>query len=332
MKHVSILVPRGRTSVVNVAGTHQIFNQVNDFLAELGKQPLFDVQLVGLPKAKSKNNMQVQTLFSVNPDTTIDQLSTTDLIIVPAVHENFEKNREENAEFIPWIVSQYNSGAEVASFCIGAFFLAETGLLDGKQCSTHWVHAEEFKDRFPNVNMVPDKIMTAENGIYTSGGAYSYLNLLLYLIEKHAGREMAIMISKAFMIDIDKESQSPFIIFQGQKEHQDEPVKKAQDYIEENHQEKITVDRLAEMFALSRRSLERRFKKATNNTIVEYIQRVKMEVAKKSLESGLKNVGEVMFDVGYSDDKAFRNIFKKITGISPVQYRNRYNRELAASS
>ncbi|HET8809452.1 MAG TPA: helix-turn-helix domain-containing protein [Flavobacteriaceae bacterium] len=332
MKHVSILVPQGRISVVNVAGTHQIFNQVNDFMQESGKQPLFDVQLVGLPKTNSKNNARLQSLFSVNPDTTIDQLFTTDLIIVPAVHENFEKNQEENAEFIPWIVSQHNSGAEVASFCIGAFFLAETGLLDGKQCSTHWVHAEEFKNRFPKVNMVPDKIMTAENGIYTSGGAYSYLNLLLYLIEKHAGREMAIMISKTFMIDIDKESQSPFIIFQGQKEHQDEPVKKAQDYIEENHQQKITVDRLAEMFALSRRSLERRFKKATNNTIVEYIQRVKMEVAKKSLESGLKNVGEVMFDVGYSDDKAFRNIFKKITGISPVQYRNRYNRELTASS
>lgn len=323
MKHVSILVPQGRISVVNVAGTHQIFNQVNGFLTEQGKPSLFDVELVGLPESKSRGNKSAQ-FFSVNADTTIDQLSTTDLIIVPAVHENFEKNRVENAAFIPWIVSQYDSGAEVASFCIGAFFLAETGLLDGKKCSTHWVHAREFRDKFPKINLVDDHIMTAENRIYTSGGAYSYLNLLLYIIEKYAGREMAIMISKTFMIDIDKESQSPFIIFQGQKEHRDEPVKKVQVYIEENHREKITVDRLAERFALSRRSLERRFKKATNNTVLEYIQRVKMEVAKKSLENGLKNVGEVMFDVGYSDDKAFRNTFKKITGISPVQYRNRY--------
>ncbi|HET8837489.1 MAG TPA: helix-turn-helix domain-containing protein [Flavobacteriaceae bacterium] len=324
MKHVSILVPRGQISVVNVAGTHQIFSQVNIFLNELGKPPLFDVHLVGLKEKMAENS----AYFVASPNTTIDKVSKTDLIIVPAVHEGFDENLEKNAAFLPWIISQYNRGSEVASFCIGAFFLAETGLLDGKKCSTHWVHAAEFRNKYPKINLVDDRIMTAENRIYTSGGAYSYLNLLLYLIEKHAGREMAILISKVFMIDIDKESQSPFIIFQGQKEHADEPVKKVQNFIEENYEDKITVDKLAEMFALSRRSLERRFKKATQNTVVEYIQRVKMEAAKKSLENSQKNVGEVMFDVGYSDDKAFRNTFKKVTGISPSQYRNRYNRQM----
>ena len=184
---------------------------------------------------------------------------------------------------------------------------------------------------FPAANVVDDKIMTEANGIYTSGGAYSYLNLLIYLIEKYAGRDIAILISKAFMIDIDRVSQSPFIIFQGQKEHDDEPVKQAQEFIEKNFQEKITVDQLASMNALSRRNLERRFKKATCNTVTEYIQRVKIEAAKKNFESSRKNINEVMYDVGYMDTKAFRTTFKKITGLSPVQYRNKYNRELAVA-
>ena len=189
----------------------------------------------------------------------------------------------------------------------------------------------EFRSMFPEAEVVDDKIMTESNGIYTSGGAYSYLNLLIYLIEKYAGREIAILISKAFMIDIDRVSQSPFIIFQGQKEHDDEPVKKAQEFIEKNFQDKITVEQLASMYALSRRNLERRFKKATCNTVTEYIQRVKIEAAKKNFETSRKNINEVMYDVGYMDTKAFRTTFKKITGLSPIQYRNKYNRELAVA-
>ncbi len=174
--------------------------------------------------------------------------------------------------------------------------------------------------------------MTEDDGIYTSGGAYSFLNLLIYIIEKYAGRDMAIMIAKAFMIDIDRISQSPFIMFRGQKSHDDEPIKKAQEFIEHNFEEKITVDQLASMLALGRRNMERRFKKATSNTVVEYIQRVKVEAAKKNLETSRKNINEVMYEVGYSDTKAFRTIFKKITGLSPIEYKQKYNREAAMAN
>ena len=114
-------------------------------------------------------------------------------------------------------------------------------------------------------------------------------------------------------------------MFQGQKDHVDEPIKKAQAFIESNFQEKITVDQLASMLALGRRNLERRFKKATSNSVTEYMQRVKIEAAKKSLESSQENVNEVMYKVGYSDSKAFRTTFKKFTGLSPIQYRGKYN-------
>ncbi len=323
MKHVSILIPKGHTSLVNIEGTHQIFGEVNKILSEMGRDPIFNVKLVGL----SRSTTQTSGLFTVNPDELIKDVKKTDLIFIPALHDDQVKAREMNKEFIPWIINQYKNGAEIASFCIGSFFLASTGLLKGKQCTTHWIFANQFRNMFPDVILLDDKIMTAQDGIYTSGGAYSYLNLLLYLIEKYAGRDVALIISKAFMIDIDKDSQSQFIIFKGQKEHDDIEVIKAQEYIEKNFNEKITIDQLADMLALSRRSLERRFKKATCNTITEYIHRVKIEAAKMSLESSRNNINEVMYKVGYADPKAFRITFKRITGLSPLQYRNKYNRE-----
>lgn len=324
MKHISILIPHGHTSVVNIEGTHQIFNEVNTFLTALGRSPLFTVQLVGIASQTSQRD----GLFTIKPDLLISELKKTDLIIIPAIHGDPKTVLDQNADFVPWIVGQYEGGAEVASLCIASFFLASTGLLNGKQCATHWLSANYFKTMFPEVNLVDDKIMTEEDGIYTSGGAYSFLNLLVYLIEKYAGRDMAIRTAKTFMIDIDRLSQSPFIMFEGQKTHDDEPIKQAQVFIENHVEDKITVDQLASMLALGRRNMERRFKKATANTVMEYIQRVKIEAAKKNLETGRKNINEVMYDVGYADTKAFRSVFKRITGLSPIEYKNKYSKAM----
>lgn len=326
MKHVSILIPRGHTSVVNIGGTHQIFSMVNETLKQMGKEPVFDLYLVGL----EKEVRQTPGIFSIEPDCLMKEIDKTDLIIIPAIHDDLETAKEQNQQFIPWIIYQYKNGAEVASLCVAAFFLASTGLLDGKQCATHWMHANKFRKLFPEVEMVDEKIMTEEDGIYTSGGAYAFLNLLLYLIEKYAGREVAIHISKAFSIDIDRNSQSPFIIFEGQKDHEDKKVIQAQKYIENNFEDTIRVDELADKLAVSRRTLERRFKKATSNTVTEYVQRVKMEAAKRSLETTRKNITEVMYEVGYSDSKSFRNLFRRITGLTPLEYREKYNREAVA--
>lgn len=284
---------------------------------------MFIVQLVGL----NKEAQVYDRLFRVYPDLVLKEVSKTDLIIIPAVNGNMEAVIAENNDFFPWITAQYKAGAEVASLCVGAFLLAATGLVNGKRCATHWLSAHEFSKMFPDVEMVSDKIVTDEHGIYSSGGANSFWNLLLYLIEKYTDREMAILAAKYFAIEIDRSSQSSFIMFKGQRDHQDDSVKKAQDFIELNFQDKITVDQLADMLAVGRRSFERRFKKATTNTIAEYIQRVKMEAAKKDFETSRKNITEVMCDVGYSDTKAFRTIFKKNTGLSPIEYRNKYNKE-----
>ncbi|MBC7888412.1 MAG: helix-turn-helix domain-containing protein [Ferruginibacter sp.] len=324
MKHISILVPRGAAALSCIEGAYTLFNKVNDFLMNGGKSPLFKVQLVGL-------TMEAQVydrLFTVCPDLVTGDIHQTDLIIIPPVNGDMQKVIKINKDFIPWINKQYKAGAEVASLCVGTFLLASTGLLKGKKCATHWLAVNDFRQLFPDVDLVSEKIITDEQGIYSSGGANSFWNLLLYLVEKYTDREMAVFCSKYYEIEIDRNSQSPFIIFKGQREHQDESVKKAQEFIENNFQDKISVDKLSTMFAVGRRSLERRFKKATCTTVSAYIQRVKIEAAKKSFENSGKNINEIMYEVGYSDNKAFRTIFKKTTGLSPLAYRNKYNKEV----
>ncbi|MBI0398313.1 MAG: helix-turn-helix domain-containing protein [Cytophagales bacterium] len=323
MKHVSILIPRGHTSMVNISGSHQMLNWVNEFFIQSGRKPLFTIQLVGL----EKQTKQTHGLFIVNPEILIDQVSKTDLIIIPAIHGDFNQNLKINSPFLPWIIDQHNHGAEVVSLCVASFFLAETGLLDGRQCSTHWQFANEFRKRYPKATLKDDKIMTEADGIYTSGGAYSFTNLILYLIEKFAGRDTAVAAAKGFMIDIDRNSQSPFMVFSGQKSHQDKEILKAQEHIEKHFNEKLVVNELCKELAISRRTFERRFKKATGNTVVEYHQRVKVEAAKRALETGRKHINEVMYDVGYNDPKAFRDVFRKITDMTPLNYMTKYSKQ-----
>jgi transcriptional regulator GlxA family with amidase domain len=322
MKSISILVPN--SSVMEaVADPRYMFTAANQFLQATGKAPLFDVHLVGATRDVKLHD----GAFSVHTDRLLDEVEKTDLIVIPALFGDMKSAVEVNQDAIPWLVKKYNEGTEIASLCVGAFLLASTGLLEGKRCSTHWAFANEFRETFPNIELVDGSIITEEHRLYSSGGANSYWNLLLYLLEKYTDRDTAILAAKYFAIDIDRESQAAFMMFNGQKDHNDPEVKKAQDFIEDNSAERITVDQLVDMFAVSRRSFERRFKKATNNTIVEYIQRVKVEAAKRSFEKSRKNINEVMYDVGYTDTKAFRTVFKRITGLTPIEYRNKYYKE-----
>ncbi|MBS1495330.1 MAG: helix-turn-helix domain-containing protein [Bacteroidetes bacterium] len=321
MKKVSILVPE--SSVMQaIADPQYLFTAANQFLLSAGKQILFDVELVGTKKEIKLNG----GMFSVHTDRLLKDVKKTDLVFIPALFGDMSSAISKNKIAIPWINEQYKKGAEVASLCVGAFLLASTGLLNGKKCSTHWGFQSEFREMFPDVEVVEGSIVTEEKRIYSSGGANSYWNLLLYLLEKYTDRQTAILASKYFAIDIDRDSQAAFAMFKGQKNHQDKEILIAQEYIEKNIHEKITTEELAKMASIGRRTFERRFKLATNNSVLEYIQRLKIEAAKRQFESSRKNINEVMFDVGYTDTKAFRDLFKKLTGLTPIEYRNKYNK------
>ncbi|MBI3134574.1 MAG: helix-turn-helix domain-containing protein [Bacteroidetes bacterium] len=331
MNHLTILVPDGQPNPITIISTYMAFMQAEKHLVMRGGKPVFEkIVLAGI----SEKVDVYGGLFSVTPIEDISNVKNTNLVVIPAFlpQTNTEQNIKQNKKIVQWIEDQYKNGAEVASLCTGAFILASTGLVDGKKCSIHWNDANAFRQMFPKVNLVADHVITHEHGLYTSGGAFSFMNLVLYLLEKYYGREMAILCSKLFQVDIDRSSQSPYIVFNGQKSHDDEIVLKAQEFLEKSSMDKFSVEKLAKELAVSRRNLDRRFFKATGNTPTEYLQRVKVESAKKQLEISRKTVQEIMYETGYSDLKAFREVFKKVTGLSPLEYRNKYNKEAVTAS
>lgn len=330
MKHLSIVIPEGDLILDTIVGTLNLFRMANAYTKRIGKseEDVFAIDLVGLHKTP----ITCHKFFEVRPTKTIEEVEKTKLIIITSITGNIEKALPKNSPLIEWIKTQrVKNDAEIASLCRSAFVLAETGLLNGKSCATHWAVHQQFEKKYNKVNLIPEKIISEDNGIFSSGGAYSFLNLIIYLIEKHYGREIAIWCSKMAEIDFDRMDQNQFVIFNGQKGHSDEAIKEAQVYIEENFESKLSVEELAQKFAISSRNFIRRFKKATQNTPLEYIQRVKVEAAKKSFESSTLNINEVMYNVGYIDEKAFRKTFKKYTGLSPLEYKRKFNREMALS-
>lgn len=319
MKHISI-IPLYDATLTSIDSSLQILTRVNDFMKYQGKPPFYNVEIVGLEKEIKFND----GLYNIHVDKTINQIKKTDVIILPLLCGDFPKAISKNKKYKDWVIAQYHNNAEIVCLCVGSFFLASTGLLKDRKCAVHWAARNEFKIMFPDIKIIDDTIITDERGIYTCGGGFSYLNLLLHIIEKHLGREISILASKMFEIDIERKSQNPFMIFVGQKRHGDEIVLKAQELIENNPTATFFVDEICDKLGVGRRTFERRFKKCTSNTVAEYIQRVKVEFAKKHLEVGRKTVNEIIYETGYNDIGAFRKVFKKFTDLSPVNYRKKF--------
>ena len=322
MKHITIAVPDGKLNLNTISGAYDILCRADEYWQELGNKQRLHVQVAGFVREVQSHN----NYLAVHP-ADLSSIKKTDLVLVPAFLDDYAGALKNNQKLIDWIRRQYESGAEIASMCSGSFLLAATGLLNGKTCSVHWNKAEMFRQMFPQVNVATGRIITNENRIYTNGGAYSFLNLVVYLTERYFDRQTAIFCSKVFQIEPDRQSQSEYIIFSGRKSHSDEMVLQAQTYIENNLCEKISFEDLSCRLAVGRRNFDRRFIKATGTTPVEYAQMVKIESAKAAFERTRKTINEVMYEVGYSDIKSFRELFKKLTGMSPLEYKTKYNRE-----
>jgi transcriptional regulator GlxA family with amidase domain len=318
---ISVFVPQYGV-IEAVTPPFRTFHTANELLVSSGKEPIFEVEYVGLNEFVPANNGE----YTIKTNRLLKDVSKTDLLVIPPAFGDITKGIEANAEAFPYFKKLYEGGCSIASLCLGAFLLAETGLLNGKKCSTHWAHINDFKERYPSIEVKDGAIITEHKNIYSSGGASSLWNLILYLVEKYADRETAIMVSKFFALDIGRKDQSQFAIFKGQRSHSDLEIQKVQDHIEHNYHDKILTKNLAALINSSQRNFERRFKEATNNTTIQYLQRVRIEAAKTSIEASRKNVTEVMYEVGYGDMKAFRDIFKKVTGVTPVEYKKKFAR------
>lgn len=248
-----------------------------------------------------------------------------DLIIIPAMRPGLlEVTLKNSFELVNWIIWQNENGARVASICLGAFLLAETGLLNGRTATTHWMGAEQFKARYPSVSLSENRIVIDNDATYTCGGAFAFTTMMIYLIEKHCGKAAADIVSRVFLINTHIEGQTPYSLFTGQMEHGDSNICQAQDFIEKNYSSSIGLDEMAEAALLSERTFIRRFKQATGLTPYDYLQKIRTERAKRLLEEGSRGVEEICFEVGFNDSSAFRRSFSKEAGLSPGAYRKQF--------
>jgi len=305
--------------LLSVAAMIDVFESVNSFYAEAGHEPFFKIELLHLV-AGSPSFYSGYEIVHPNQD---DQF---DLILIPAFKpEPMPQILQDNRLWISWLQTQYRQGANIASFCTGAFLLAATGLLDGKPATTH-INAEyAFASSFPNVRIQVDAVVTEMDRIYTSGGATNSFHLMIYLIEKFCNRSMAVRTAKIFSVDIDRKQQTYFGTFLPVEDHGDELVRQAQLQIKRNFREANTIEEIIVDVPASRRNLVRRFKQATGITPIEYLQKTRIEAAKKMLEQSRNSVLEVMLDTGYNDLKSFRMLFKKNVGMTPTAYRDKFN-------
>lgn len=324
MKKIAFIIPKGNIMPSTVLGPYMVFKETSDYLLKTRGKAAFDIKIYGSESSKKLYG----GLFSIQPNGHFLEADDLDIVLLPAIFGIMEEYLKDNEELIGWLKLQYEEKqTELASLCSGTFLTAATGLLEKKKCTTHWAFEEDFKRIFPNVKLLSEFIIMEDSGIYSSGGAFSSLNLVLYLIEKFCGKQAADWATRFFEIDIDRHSQKPFMIFNQQKNHDDERIKNAQEYIEKHYSnDKIRVQDIANEFAFSRRNFVRRFKNATYITPIEYIQRVRVEAAKKMLEGSDKSISQIIGEVGYNDSKTFREVFNKYTGFSPSRYRARYQR------
>ncbi len=319
MKKLSILLTQ-KYRPLSVVAVLDVFQTVNDYYREAGSKPFFEIRVVTIDE-KAQPDVFLGTYTPVP----LRQAPQSDLILIPAfLSGDIPAYVKENAAFLPWLQQQHRQGAEVGSFCTGAFLLAASGLLDHKRATTHVTATHDLASAFPLIKVQPQAVVTDDQGIYTSGGATSTFHLLLHLIEKYCQRPIAVRIAKTFAIDMDRGKQSYFADWMPSRQHQDELVSEAQLRMEHRYRDRVTVEEVIRDLPVSRRNFIRRFKIATGVTPIEYLQRIRVEAAKKLLEQKQENITGVMMHAGYEDAKAFRQVFRKIVGLTPKEYREKY--------
>ncbi|WP_131539940.1 GlxA family transcriptional regulator [Pedobacter nototheniae] len=316
MIRTGILLPK-QYRLLSVAAILDVFETVNKFYLNDGLTAPFDLVLLGQDDSLAN--------FSTHQCKSISTTSDLDLILIPSfASEDIRVAVGENAAFIPWLHQQYQKGVEIATFCTGAFLLAASGLLNGKVATTHVDACPAFSMAFPLVHLKPDKTVTQDGKLYTSGGATSTFHLLLHLLQIHCSKDIAVKMAKIFAIDMDRVNQSYFSTFQPIRHHNDDIVASAQEKIESNYQGIATIEEMIKDIPSSRRNILRRFKQVIGITPIEYLQQTRIEAAKKLLEQTAQQMTEVIFNSGYNDPKAFRKIFRKSVGMTPSEYRDKF--------
>ncbi len=289
---------------------------------EMAEGTLFSWDIVSL----DGEPVQGEGRILLQPHKAIHEVHETDFILIPGFLPPLDFMGNIPLTLINWFRDWHDRDAMIGASCTGTFFLAETGLLDGKVATTNWAFARYFQRCYPQVTLKPERILTQDGGILCTGATTSFLDLSLFLIEKFGSAELAGHCAKALLVEPHRRNQSPYVVFDYQKSHCDEKVLAAQERMEECFDQSMSLDTLAEELGISSRHFKRRFKNATGDSPLTYLQRVRIEAAKQKLETTRENITEITWQVGYEDSNSFRRLFKKFTGLSPREYRERFSR------
>ena len=260
----------------------------------------------------------------IQPDVALTAIRKTDLIFIPTTGLRIDDLLEVYAPVAPWLRRWHKRGAAIASVCTGVGLVAATGLLDGKRATTHWGLAERFREKYPRVKWMPELMVTEDRGFYCGGGVHAALDLSLYLVEKFCGHEVAMQSAKAMLIETPRAWQAGFAIVPLKTEHSDDAISRAQEWLHQNFQRTFPLEAPARRVGMSLRNFVRRFKRATGDSPLIYLQKLRVAAAKRLLESDHRTMQEISDAVGYQDAAYFRMLFQRHTGASPSAYRRRF--------
>ncbi len=319
MKHITIL------AFENVLGTSVILPMELWYIANLvwrksrkeAKEPALRFDVV------TQDGRDVSS-FSGAPiiaTAGIDDIKSTDSIIISGVWKEIDTMLEGNQRVVPWLIKHYENGTKISSVSTGTFLLAETGLLDGKEATTYWRYVDLFKQKYPKVMLKPEKMITSADKISCYSGVNSGLDLAIYTIENTYGAKVAQQVEKYYLVDSARVYQSSKLTFMGQKFHKDQKVLAVQQWIETNCGRNFLLEEVAMRFGMSLRNLTRRFKLATGESVLSYLHRYRIEIAKELLKTTNFTIQEIAYQVGYEDISFFYRLFKKHAALTPKAYR-----------
>ncbi len=312
------------TSITGVVDLLSTAGTALNFFQGKSLAPKFEVRLA----SRGGRPIRCLNAMKISAQCSLDEIGPVDVIMVPSIGGAVDKALNSNKDIVELLKRYHQQGTLITSNCTGAFFLAEAGILDGRKATTHWAHVNLFRQRYPQVELVPEQLITTDGQVFCSGGGSSWFDLGLYLVELYADHDTAIESAKAMVLDRGRHSQLTYFSAQQNKYHNDGTVKAVQEWIDEHYGEDFSLAWLAEQNAMSSRTLIRRFKAATGESPLAYLQTVRIEVAKKILENSVQTISEITQQVGYEDVSSFSKMFKRRVGLSPREYRGRFSKEL----
>ena len=259
------------------------------------------------------------------PDCAIGDIKKSDIVIIAAPGWDILDQIAKNTPLVPWVKKMHDRGAYIAGACTGVAFLAESGILNGRKATTHWGVADIFRERYRKVRWQTEQFVTEDGRIFCSGGVYASIDLSLYLVEKFCGHEVAIQCAKALLLSMPRGRQSGYSVVQLSRPHSDDKIRQTEEYLQQHYDSDVSIDRLAERIGMGPRNFIRRFKAATGRVPGAYVQTLRVSAAKELLENGTSSIQAVSSKIGYEDIGFFRNLFKRHTGMTPGEYRDRFS-------